>query len=543
MIKCKKCGYQLDDNSKFCINCGLKVVKIQENDIKKNDNVYEIPKLDYPPIKGVEQQKENDFFNTDKIEEGKSERRKRWLEEQKKTRSELKFLDKKEESLQELKDKIDIWKNEGFVVSELEDVIYKKELPELIKIFADFEEDVQILKEIKVKLERLDTTGFEEIVEFIISNLDDPESKSTILEQVMMLEEKIKQSKTKKDEYFKRIENWKNEGLIIDTLEELLESNSTEIESAIIDFENKVKILYELKNNISEMEAKGFDVKEIKIQLNDISKIEFIKEKITEMQKEEKDMGPWYLIGRDLYELGNYGEAIKYFDKALEKDPNNEMIQKIRNICYEKSGYFQTEIGTEKNEKQKRIEELYSRGVDQGSLGNYDEAIKYFDQVIELEPTHEKAWFNKGWALEDLSRFEEALDCYDTFIGMDPNNSEAWTIKAYVLQRLGKNDDALSSFDNALLIEPENAEIHGNKGILLGKLGRFYEAYISIEKATELNQFNADLWNKKAMVLYKLKRFDEAIESCNKALEIDPENKSAKKGKSMCLKKQNKSRI
>lgn len=541
MIKCPKCGYQNNEKAKFCINCGKNIGGLGKE--KSEHFVFDIPKIDFEFAKkdAIE-----DIFQINKKNE-KAERRKRWLEQQRKIRKELKTLDKKEETLQQLTKKIEQWKNEGYNVSRLEEVIYKKDIEELNEIFAEFEEDIQILKEIKAKLERLDTTGFEEIVEHISASLNDPESKSTILEQVMMLEEKIKDRKKKREEYKTKIENWKNEGYDVEILETSFEKGIEEIDKEFEEFEKNILVLKELEKNVLDLEAKGFDVSEIKSKLNDVSEVDFIKEKIFELQRKEKELGPWYLIGRDLYELGNYKEAIKYFDKALQKHPENEMIQKIRNICFEKSA-FKEELkieGVEVKEMELKedIEELYSKGVDFGSLGNYDEAIKYFDKVLEMEPNHEKALFNKGWAYEDMGKLEKALECYEKLIEINPKNSEAWYNKSFVLQKLNRDEEALNFFDDLLLIESNNADILANKGTILGKLGRFYEAYECFDRATELSPFNADFWNKKAMVLYKLNRYKEALESCNKALEIEPDNQSAMKGKSMCLKKLNKSDI
>lgn len=547
MIECKKCSYQLDDNAKFCINCGSRIEIIEKinNEDSTKITMSENIKKDFPDVENSlnneeKEPIETDIFQTDKIideKQVKAERRKRWLEQQQKIRKELPILDKKEDTIQILKRKIDEWKNEGYVVTKLEEQIYKKELHELNQIFTEFEEDIQILKEIKVKLERLDTTGFEMIVEYIGVNLNDPDSKSTILEQVMMLEKKIKEKRIKTEEYRKKIDKWRNNGYAVDILEKSLGKEIIEIEKEFSEFEKKVQTLNELKNIILDLEAKGFEVQDIKTKLQNVNEIDAITEKILELQKQEMEMGPWYLIGRDLYELGNYDEAIQYFDKALQKDPNNEMIQKIRNICYEKSGRFKGELRIPEGKTEEGIEQLYSIGVDQGSLGNYVEAIKYFEKVIEMNPNHEKAWFNNGWANEDLGNLEDALNCYDKLIEINPNNREAWYNKGYVLQGLNRNEEALSFFDELLIIEPNNADIYINKGTILGKFGRFYEAYECFERATEINPFNADSWNKKAMVLYKLNRFEESLESCNEALEIDPENRSARKGKSMCLKK------
>ena len=61
--------------------------------------------------------------------------------------------------------------------------------------------------------------------------------------------------------------------------------------------------------------------------------------------------------GISLDNLGKYNEAIEYYDKALEIDPEN-------------------------------AEALNNKGVALDDLGKYNEAIEYYDKVLEIDPKH-----------------------------------------------------------------------------------------------------------------------------------------------------------
>ena len=43
------------------------------------------------------------------------------------------------------------------------------------------------------------------------------------------------------------------------------------------------------------------------------------------------------------------------------------------------------------------------------------------------------AWNNKGLALDNLGRYEEAIKYYDKAIELDPNNADAWYNKGLLL--------------------------------------------------------------------------------------------------------------
>ena len=68
--------------------------------------------------------------------------------------------------------------------------------------------------------------------------------------------------------------------------------------------------------------------------------------------------------------MGNYTEAIKYFDKALNMDPKHI------------------------------VPLLGGKGNALDALGNYTGAILYYDRVLAINPSDKHALNNKGASLE-----------------------------------------------------------------------------------------------------------------------------------------------
>ena len=77
---------------------------------------------------------------------------------------------------------------------------------------------------------------------------------------------------------------------------------------------------------------------------------------------------------------------------------------------------MQTTIDTESNVEKFPIEEInlaYDKGISLFCSGKYEEAIVYFDKIIETRPASKIAFAFKGLALQRLKRGSEATQCYE----------------------------------------------------------------------------------------------------------------------------------
>jgi tetratricopeptide (TPR) repeat protein len=101
------------------------------------------------------------------------------------------------------------------------------------------------------------------------------------------------------------------------------------------------------------------------------------------------------------------------------------------------------------------------------SEGNYEESIKYYDRILEINPEDQKALLNNGSVLIELDRFEEAIKYYDRILEINPKNVKALASKGIALSHLEKYDEAIVVLNKALLIEPDNGIIKKKKANFL----------------------------------------------------------------------------
>ncbi len=153
---------------------------------------------------------------------------------------------------------------------------------------------------------------------------------------------------------------------------------------------------------------------------------------------------------------------------------------------------------------------------------DYEIAIQSTERCLQIDPAHARAWFNKGWLLDETKRYDEAITCYDEAIRADAEFASAWNGKGCSLHNLMRYEEVIACYDKAIELDPGYAYAWNNKGYSLHSSKRYDEAITCYDKAIELDPADMYAWNNKGWSLNDLKRYDEAIACCDKAIELDP---------------------
>jgi tetratricopeptide (TPR) repeat protein len=141
----------------------------------------------------------------------------------------------------------------------------------------------------------------------------------------------------------------------------------------------------------------------------------------------------------------------------------------------------QQSVFTEQQNINNNVEVLNNRGKALDEQGRYEEAIRYYDKVLAIDPNNKFALNNKGADLYDLGRYEEALVYFDKRLALDPYNTHILYNKFKALVELGRNSEALEYIDQVLAIDPNYLDVLHNKGqTLFSKDVSFIELYGSI---------------------------------------------------------------
>ena len=122
------------------------------------------------------------------------------------------------------------------------------------------------------------------------------------------------------------------------------------------------------------------------------------------------------------------------------------------------------------------------------------------DKVEYKKTTREEAvneWVKYGEDMANANRLDEALKCFDNALQINPQNDFAWGDKGLILDKQEKTEEALASFSKAIVINPNNAITWLNKGLTMIRMNRLKESIECFDKAIEIREAYAKAWYNK----------------------------------------------
>jgi len=162
------------------------------------------------------------------------------------------------------------------------------------------------------------------------------------------------------------------------------------------------------------------------------------------------------LFSHDIRYLGRSAKGHYIYANALK----SAMIEEIKNTGIKK-GY---------DEQIKQINTLLQQTVDiypgyfeawntMGEISSmmqqdYAKALVYFKKASDVRPKYAPAWFNTGYAHQQLNQYEEAIPCYWRAFGLDSTDVKALSNLGACYSKVDKVDSAVYVNKRILQIKP-----------------------------------------------------------------------------------------
>ena len=193
-----------------------------------------------------------------------------------------------------------------------------------------------------------------------------------------------------------------------------------------------------------------------------------------------------YYLGLIYETINNFKQAIAYYQKEFEKDPDAITAGRIA-YCYDE-------------------------------LGDYNKALSYIDTAIEMDSTRNRFIYYKANYLDNAGRSKDAIALMDQYISKEPRDYAGYYSRGWIKDHNNDIDGAIEDYTIAITLEPNYLYDYMVRG-------RGY--YIKNEKELAKSDFEEviardtiDGGGTAAMYSYiYLDKYDDAIKILNRYLE------------------------
>ena len=191
------------------------------------------------------------------------------------------------------------------------------------------------------------------------------------------------------------------------------------------------------------------------------------------------------VLGKSEEALENYFSALPYFDEDEKFDLYNAIAYEYQHLReYDLALEFYNKALPYAEDPDTIYHEIRCCFL---SAGSKEEALAYFQQMIDKDPYNSKAWTNIGDIYRMMGQYEESIDPYEYALSIDPE--DLWTNMhlADIYYDLGRYKEAIDTLEEALRNGIETSMIHTTIGDCYYRLNDLQTAEDHFNKALEIN--------------------------------------------------------
>ena len=227
-----------------------------------------------------------------------------------------------------------------------------------------------------------------------------------------------------------------------------------------------------------------------------------------------------YRRGTQLISQRKYEDAVKTFDKAIEKEPNYYRAWLMRGYalyCLERFDDALTSYDKALELKPDSADVWYYKGIIFKDIDKIDAAFDCYNKALEINPKYSEALTDRGQIFYQKENYEQALADFNSSTELNTDYTEAWQWKAYTLEQLNYNQEAIAAYQRVLQLQPRS-EVWSNLATLLEKTSE-YETIIALyDQKLRTQPEDPKIWNRRGLILQQLERNNEAKTSFNQAI-------------------------
>ena len=250
---------------------------------------------------------------------------------------------------------------------------------------------------------------------------------------------------------------------------------------------------------------------------NSAKKAEYLERQF-ELLGSNNESIAWQLI--DLYEaLEKTDKTIELYKLLINLDPGDITL------------HFKLAKKYFNNEKTELAIEEFKLAADISEQeSDWDDAIRIYENLIEIEPDNIEWQRSLGHVLSEEERWNDAISVYVKLIEREPDNTNYFYNLGRTYTELDKYDEAVNYLKKAINLKPDNLDALCYLGTAYQELDQFEESLVYFKKAKDINPDFEFAYFNMAISYIALKDIDNALvcmKHCSDVLHGKPLNDSS----------------
>jgi tetratricopeptide (TPR) repeat protein len=176
--------------------------------------------------------------------------------------------------------------------------------------------------------------------------------------------------------------------------------------------------------------------------------------------------------------------------------------------------------------KSPTADDLKVVALDYVLLGDYDDAARYLEKSVALDPENIEARYHLGRVRYQQNRFDLAIAAFQEVVRRDPGNVKAQYNLGLSLEAKNEVEAAIGAYREAIKLDA-NLTVHDEQpytdlGVLLAKSGRTEEAIPLLVRASTIAPNSGKVCYQLAKTYFDLNRFEDARREAERAVTLEP---------------------
>jgi tetratricopeptide (TPR) repeat protein len=236
-------------------------------------------------------------------------------------------------------------------------------------------------------------------------------------------------------------------------------------------------------------------------------------------------------LGVVAYRTGRRQEALSHFLKAVETNPKHALAHRWAALIYSDQGDLANEYqALNAADELAPGDPFHALDLDHFLIhksGDYRRALdRTLKRLGDIPPDSTDVW-QVASLYRSLGEQEEAVRYYQSAIQLQPRNPSLYEDMAYSLRELGQTNEAIAAYQQAISIAPYRPTPHAGLGFIYHKDARYPEAVGEFEQALRYGDRSIETHAGLCSLYLKTGAFERALDCFQHLLERDPKNRTA----------------